>query len=215
MTAPMFTLPHSNQVAAPLKRNRVLLVDTSPAKRDLRAETMRKLGMDVDCAADILEARCWWRAALYNLVLINVETELDHRDKFCEDVRGATPPQLLAFLVGKPGYLADSPNAEAAPAARTNGDRGTQGDVCAALSAGIAGVQPQRWGIMEACQRISAVRFASDTRARAVRERPTPPRDPEAHRTKRPAAESPLDMDWQEAIKKSLPKQPASDWLRS
>jgi hypothetical protein len=170
--------------------------------------------MDVDCAADIIEARCWWRADLYNLVLINVENELGHRDKFCEDVRSATPPQLLAFLVGKPGYLADSPNAEAAPSAATNDDRGIQGDVSAALSADISGVQPQRWGIMEACQRISAVRFASDTRARAVRERPTPARDPEARRSKRTAAESPLDMDWQEAIKKSLPKQPASDWLR-
>ncbi|MFY9562419.1 MAG: response regulator [Terriglobales bacterium] len=214
MTAPMVTLALSNQIPGPLKRNRVLLVDTSPTKRDLRAESMRKLGLDVDCAADIVEARCWWRADLYNLVLINVENEVGHRDEFCEDVRGATPPQLLAFLVGKPEYLAESPNAEAAPAARTNGDRGTQGDVCAALSAEIAGVQPQRWGIMEACQRISAVRFASDTRARAARERPTPAREPDARRPKGTAAESPMDMDWQAAIKRSLPKQPASNWLR-
>ena len=58
------------------KKKRVLLVDTSQAKRELRAEVMRKLGMDVDCAADITEARIWWRAGLYDLVLINVDKGL-------------------------------------------------------------------------------------------------------------------------------------------
>ena len=44
-----------------LKKKRVSLVDTSRAKRDVRSETMRKLGVEVDCAADISDARCWWR----------------------------------------------------------------------------------------------------------------------------------------------------------
>ena len=58
--------------ASPAKKKRVLLLDTSQTRRDLRADVMRRLGIDVDCAADVLEARCWWRADLYNLVLINV-----------------------------------------------------------------------------------------------------------------------------------------------
>jgi hypothetical protein len=45
------------QLPRPTRKKRVLLVDTSTAKRDLRAEAMRKLGMDVDCACDIDEAR--------------------------------------------------------------------------------------------------------------------------------------------------------------
>src|SRR5215469_9939375 len=94
-----------------VKKKRVLLVDTLQAKRELRAEVMRKLGIDVDCAADIEEARSWWRAALYDLVLINMEKGQGYRDKFCDDIRSATPPQRLAFLVGQPEYLADSPNA--------------------------------------------------------------------------------------------------------
>src|SRR5579864_1844552 len=110
----MSTIASAPPVPAPipsdLKRKRVLLVDTSRTKRDLLAEVMRKLGVDVDCAADIPEARCWWRADLYDLVLINVEKQGGHRDRFCEDVRSVTPPQALAFLVGKPEYLADSPN---------------------------------------------------------------------------------------------------------
>ena len=40
---------------------------------------MRKLGIEVDCAADIAEARSWWRADLYNLVLINMENEIGAR----------------------------------------------------------------------------------------------------------------------------------------
>ncbi len=91
MTTLMLALPLSNPIRGPVKKRRVLLVDTSPSKRELRAETMRRLGMDVDCAADISEARSWWRADLYNLVLINMENEQGHRDKFCDDMRSATP----------------------------------------------------------------------------------------------------------------------------
>src|SRR5258707_9161295 len=107
MSTPFMALPLSQPIPSPLKRKRVLLIDTSSStKRDLRAEIMRRLGMDVDCAADISEARSWWRADLYNLVLMNVENELGRRDKFCHDVRGAIPKQQLPFLVGKPDYLA-------------------------------------------------------------------------------------------------------------
>jgi hypothetical protein len=60
---------------------------------------MRKFGMDVDCAADVDEARSWWKADFYDLVLINMENAKGYRDRFCDDIRGATPPQRLAFLV--------------------------------------------------------------------------------------------------------------------
>jgi len=182
----------SEPVPNPLKKKRVLLVDTSPKKRDLRAEIMRKLGMDVDTAADISEARSWWRADLYNLVLINVENELGHRDKFCEDVRGATPPQHIAFLVGKPEYLAGTPNADGASSVEENGGQALVGDVKTALSVDVGGL-PQRWGILEACRRISAVRSVADARSRAVKERPVPPRDSEVRLSKRAASPRTLD----------------------
>ncbi|HEV2715908.1 MAG TPA: response regulator [Terriglobales bacterium] len=190
MTAPMLTLPLSNAMASPVKKKRVLLVDSSPAKRDLRAEIMRKLGIDVDCAADISEARCWWRADLYDLVLINIGNELGPRNKFCEDIRGATPPQQLAFLVGKPEYLAESPNADGVPSIQKHSDPARLRDVGVALSGDISGGVPQRWGILEACRRISAVRSVADARSRAVRERPAPPRDLEARYSKRTEGES-------------------------
>jgi CheY-like chemotaxis protein len=189
MTTPFAALPLSSPIPGKLRMKRVLLIDSSATKRDLRAGTMRKLGMEVDCAADISEARSWWRAALYDLVLLDMESELGHRDKFCEDIRAASPPQPLAFLVGKPGYLANSPNADRKTSVQKLDDQSIMGDVRAALSAEI-GDLPQRWGILEASRRISAVRSACSARTRATREIPVPPRDLETRDFKRIAAHS-------------------------
>lgn len=188
MTTPVLASPVSEAMLTPLKKKRVLLVDGCSAKRDLRAETMRKLGIEVDCAANLNEARSWWRADLYNLVLIDIENELGHRDRFCEDIRSATPPQPFAFLVGKPDYLAGSPNPDAAPAVQVDDDPAEWGDVKAALAVEIPGVPAQRWGIMEASRRISAVRSLSHARSQAIRGRPMPARDVETRYAKRTTA---------------------------
>lgn len=170
---------------APIKKKRVLLVDNSHAKRDLRAEIMRKVGMDVDCAADIAEARVWWRADLYDLVLMNSENEHGRRDKFCEDVRGATPSQHLAFLVGKPEYLAASPNLDVTIPVLEDDGQIVLEEVKAALANQVAETSSQSWGILEACRRISVVRAAADARTRAIRQRPAPPRDSETTRAQK------------------------------
>jgi CheY-like chemotaxis protein len=195
MTTSMLVLPIPGPAAGSLKRKRVLLVDASPAKRDLRAEALKKLGIDVDCACDITEARSWWRADLYNLVLMNMENELGNRDRFCEDVRGATPPQQLAFLVGKPEYLAHSPNAESLNAdglesAGTNGNHELRGDTGVSMSVDASGGSTLPWGILEASRRISVVRSVSAARTKEMRNRPTPPRDLEARFIKHLEAET-------------------------
>ena len=192
MTTSIISRPLSEAIPSQLKKKRVLLVDASARKRDLRADTMRKLGMEVDCAADISEARSWWRADLYNLVLINVENERGHRDKFCEDIRGASPPQQLAFLVGKPDYLADVPSGDGTPCLQDDGDQSNWGDVRAALAAEVPQGLTQRWGILEASRRISVVRSLSHARSKAVRERPAPARDVETRYSNRTAAWSQL-----------------------
>jgi CheY-like chemotaxis protein len=191
MSAPLAGLQVFPSIPNVLKRRRVLLVDASARKRDLRADAMRKLGMEVDCAADIDEARSWWRADLYHLVLINMENELGHRDRFCEDIRRANPPQQLAFLVGKPEYLADAPGAEGAAPGPGEGVESVQNERHSGVPANFGGA-PQRWGILEASQRISAVRSAATVRSNAMRERPGPPRDLESRDLKRSAAWSQL-----------------------
>lgn len=164
------------------KKKRVLLVDTSQAKRELRAEVMRKFGMDVDCAADIAEARSCWKAAFYDLVLIDMEKEQGYRDKFCNDIRNAAPRQRLAFLVGQPKYLADSPNGDDSLV-----QNAADPILCdPKLSLDTDGEHLiQRWGILEASRRISAVRSASVARAQALRALPAPPRDLEGRPSKR------------------------------
>ena len=184
MTTTQILSQPSDPIPKIQKKKRVLLVDASPVKRDLRAETMRKLGVNVDCAADISEARSWWRADLYNLVLINGENALGNCEKFCEDVRNAVPPQQLGFLVGKPDYIANEPmEAEATPEL-SNGKSTAPSQPSENVSSVLPGEVSQRWGIMEASRRISEVRSAAHARTRAMRDRPAPPRDSEMRLSK-------------------------------
>jgi CheY-like chemotaxis protein len=182
MNTPLLTSELSAPIPDVVKKKRVLLVDTSHAKRDVRAEVLRKRGMNVDSAADIAEARSWWRPALYDLVLINMENGNGQRDRFCDDLRSATPPQRLAFLVGQPEYLGDSPNADQ-ELLMEHGDEpaamGAEGPFPAAPRDST-----QRWGILQASQRISAVRSASVARSKAMRALPPPPRDSERRSSK-------------------------------
>jgi hypothetical protein len=184
MSEATMPLPMTNSAPAPVKKKRVLLVDTSRVKRDLRSETMRRLGMEVDCAADVSEARCWWRADLYDLVLIHVEDAPGPLDKFCNDLRSATPPQQIMFLVGSPSYLSTAPGPDQAlpeedvqPLPRSEMNIG-------APTNGSDG-KPQRWGLLEACRRISAIRSVCEARTRAIRNTPEPRRDSETSRPSR------------------------------
>jgi hypothetical protein len=185
MSAPSFTIPHSNPALAAAKKKRVLLVDSSRTKRDLRSETMRKLGVEVDCAADVPEARCWWRADLYDLVLIHVDDAPGPVEKFCNELRGAKPPQQIMFLVGGPEYLAASPSGQMLlePEAVMGPVSSKAADFESAMN--VNNAKPQRWGILEACRQISAIRSVCDARTRAIRDRPAPLRDPETSRPNR------------------------------
>jgi len=191
MSIPLLSLPLSAPIPGEGRKKRVLLVDTSQGQRELRAEVMRKLGMDVDCAADIAEARSWWKADLYDLVLINMEKGHGYRDKFCDDIRSARPPQRLAFLVGGPEFLADSPHGHQELPMQNAGDQ-ILGDLKLDVSS-RRGDLTQRWGILEASRRISAVRSASLARTQALRALPTPPRDSERRASKRNLAPTSLD----------------------
>ena len=171
-------LANAGPAVAVVKKKRVLLVDTSRAKRDLRSETMRKLGMEVDCAADLSEARCWWRAGLYDLVLLNVPGRDSALEKFCQDLNTAT--QQTMYLVGRPEFLSATPPTEGSVAESDDGV--PQPPTNGKGSSTSADGERQRWGILEACRRISAVRLVGDARARAMRNQPEPRRDFETSR---------------------------------
>jgi CheY-like chemotaxis protein len=189
MISPVLTGAPPEFGQSPGKKKRVLLVDDSLSKRDLRAEVMRKLGVDVDCAADVSEARCWWRVDLYDLVLFNLGSSRGARDKFCSDIRTASPLQPIKFLVGKPEYLASSPADGDLPAA----EDGDWADPPVPPLLAVRASSQQIWGIMEACRRISAIRSATDARSRAIRQRPAPPRDSEVRAVRRTSESPTLD----------------------
>ena len=63
----------------------------------------------MDCASDISEARSLWQADAYNLVLMDVKREPRNVEDFCTEMASAKPPQRMAFLVGKPEYLGNTP----------------------------------------------------------------------------------------------------------
>ncbi|HZQ20743.1 MAG TPA: response regulator [Terriglobales bacterium] len=178
MTASIYSVLHADPALAAHKK-RVLLVDSSRATRDLRSETMRRLGADVDCAADISEARCWWKPDFYNLVLMNVACSKTQTDKFCDDIRRLMPQQQIMFLVGGPDYIAIVPR----EGQSTSGD-GEESDVAPQVEKHVITASEgfQRWGILEACRRISAVRSKMEARSRAMRDLPGPRRDAETSR---------------------------------
>lgn len=192
MNTPLLPSPVPAPILDPVKKKRVLLIDSSHVKRDLRAEVMRKLGMDVDSAADMAEASVWWKPALYDLVLIHMEKGRGQRDKFCDHIRSATPPQRVAFLVGCPEYLTDSPNVNQESAMESS----DQEDAVVSTKS-IFPVEPEgttrRWGILEASRQISAVRSALVARTQAMRSLPPPARDPEGRPAKPGATAISLD----------------------
>ncbi|HEY7353372.1 MAG TPA: response regulator [Terriglobales bacterium] len=179
MTTSIFpTLPAD---PALVRKRRVLLVDSSRVTRDLRSETMRRLGAEVDCAADIAEARCWWRADLYNLVLMNVSASPAQTEKFCDDIRRFMPGQRIMFLVGRPDYLAVAAR-ECENVTQTADQEDAMSLDCKDKESLSSNGSSQRWGILEACRRISAVRSKMNARTKAMRDRPEPARDSEGAR---------------------------------
>jgi hypothetical protein len=151
-------------------KKRILLVATDDVRRDLRARVMRKMGAEVDCAADISEARSLWRADSYNLVLLDVVQDARNVEGFCCDVKTAKPPQRVAFLVGKPEYLAASPNGEVVTGPGERSGPAAWGEVVASLFASACESLPRRWGFQEAAWRMAAARSMKDP----SRNRPRP-----------------------------------------
>jgi CheY-like chemotaxis protein len=153
------------RLSAPtVTRKRVLLIDTYATKRDLRSKIMRKLGVDVDCAADITEARALWQAGSYSLILVDVYNDSVNVQEFCDEVRSAKPPQSVAFLVGKPEYLAVSPVSDNGVPVPTPDVHGAWGEMVIAMYANACVALPRRYGFQEASWRIAATRSLKDPR---------------------------------------------------
>lgn len=178
-------------LASAASKKRILLVVSDDVRRDLRARVFRKLGTDVECAADISEARSLWRADTYNLVLLEVVSNARNLEEFCAEIKAAKPPQAVAFLVGKPEYVAASPRLDEVVAPGLTNGHAAWGNVVASLFASACDGLSRRWGFQEAAWRIAAARSVKD-----------PSRNPPRGATKlsAPAHGKPAVASWSEAI---------------
>jgi hypothetical protein len=150
-------------------KKRILLIDSFATKRDLRAKILRKMGVEVDCAADISEARSLWQADSYNLVLLDVKRDPRNVEEFCAEMHGAKPPQKMAFLVGKPEYLGASPSTDTAVPWADTTRNGMWSEMVASLFTSACEFLPRRYGFLEASWRIAATRSLKDPRQKEAR----------------------------------------------
>jgi CheY-like chemotaxis protein len=86
----------------------VLLVDSNSQTRESRAKVLRTLGATVHCASSPGVARMRFDSGSYNLVLVDLGVDVGGAERLAEELRSKKPRQLLAFLVGRPLFVATS-----------------------------------------------------------------------------------------------------------
>jgi hypothetical protein len=89
-----------------LADKKVLLIDRLRATREARAAVLRSRGVEVDEAEEISAARFLWRPNVYDLVMLVLRRySVEETREFYEQIKGASPRQQFAFLMGPPRYL--------------------------------------------------------------------------------------------------------------
>jgi DNA-binding NtrC family response regulator len=84
----------------------ILLVDADPQTREARAKVLRSRGATVEAVGTADAARARFRSDVFSLVLLDAGSEIAAAEGLAEELRAAKPRQLIAFLVGRPAYVA-------------------------------------------------------------------------------------------------------------
>ncbi len=83
----------------------ILLVDVNADTREIRAKTLRSLGVTVHCATSADGAWSRYETGSYNLVLVDFGRDASRAQGLADQIRTRNPRQLIAFFVGGPKYL--------------------------------------------------------------------------------------------------------------
>lgn len=174
------------------EKKHILLVVTHTPKNSLRANVLRKHGMDVVCAHHLDDARLLWHPQTYDLVLFDLHHENGAAVDLANEMKAASPGQRVAFLVGKPEYLADSPGkngagADALPKRYEETLRQLMATACEAL--------PRRGGFLEATWRMSLARAV---KPEAIPETPRPVMHPLVS-----LEEAPVSFSFADAVRRA------------
>src|SRR6202158_6475230 len=85
---------------------KVLLIDRCQATREVRAAVLRSRGVEVHEAEEISAARFLWQPNVYDLVMLDVRRySPEETREFYEQIKGASPQQHFAFLMGPHRYV--------------------------------------------------------------------------------------------------------------
>ncbi len=117
---PAVPVPATASVAASADKMRwkdktVLLVDSNRLSRESRAKIMRTMGVRVECAPTADAARARLEAETYNLILVDLGTDIAGAESLVSGIKTANSRQLVGFLVGRPLFVATSLKARPRP----------------------------------------------------------------------------------------------------
>ena len=105
----MITVSNLGTKTVELKRC-VLLMDTNPQRRALRKKIMAMHGVEMIGASDLEEAALVWHRDRYDMVLIDIRRDYRGALAFRAEIKKDSPDQIVAFLVGRPNFVALHPS---------------------------------------------------------------------------------------------------------
>ncbi len=83
----------------------VLLVDSDPNLREMRARRLRLYGITVHTVGTVEEARALLEANTYSLVLVAPRNNSEEVIEFHREIKRLHSTQRVAFCVGPPKYI--------------------------------------------------------------------------------------------------------------
>jgi len=146
----------------PGTRLRILLMDANAERRALRKKIMALRGVEIIGASDLVEAASIWHRERYDMVLIDIRRDHYGCMAWRNEIKKEAPKQIVAFLVGKPGYLALEPS----PTSYVAEEHGAQwGDSLRRAVQQGCELLPQRNSFVEAGWRIAMAKKMSGPHA--------------------------------------------------
>ena len=133
----------------------VLLMDTNSERRALRKKIMALHGVDMIGASDLEEAGLVWHPDRYDMVLIDIRRDYHGALAFRDEIKKDSPGQIVAFLVGRPDFVALQPS----PGSYVPEAHGMEwGESLRKAVRESCELLPQRNGFVEASWRIAAAK---------------------------------------------------------